>query len=331
MAKTIIRILINTLIGLVLIYFWLKIVNLEEIIHTLESFNPLILLPCIALMIFSSILKALRFKILLSKVENVPLFKMISLSFLSQLLSFTIPVRAGEVAKGVYLSTEYNLHFGKAVVWVFLDRFLDFWAILTLSLALLLIVPTNLPQSFAVILFAGVSVASFMVVLIVSKPAYFHHLAKILSHLLIIKALKDKFLKLSFFIVDCFALLKGSLVRNFWLFILTVASALLEGLSWYLIFSGYIPDIPVLKVWLGSMMTALTFLIPAAPGYVGSAEAAGLVVFSYGLGFSQTIVPAATVISHAVSLIFILSTGIFGLYTLKFDLGLVWGKLKGKS
>ena len=71
---------------------------------------------------------------------------MINLTFLSQLLSFTIPVRAGEIAKGVYLSTEYNLHFGKAIIWVFLDRFLDFWAVLGLSLILLLVIPTNLPQ-----------------------------------------------------------------------------------------------------------------------------------------------------------------------------------------
>ncbi|MBI2593882.1 flippase-like domain-containing protein [Candidatus Daviesbacteria bacterium] len=331
MAKTLVRVLLNTAIGVVLIYFWLKLVNLEEIKQTLVSFNPLILIPAILSLALASILKALRFKVLLSETADISFLRMVYLTFVSQLLSFTIPVRAGEVAKGVYLSTQYNLHFGKAVVWVFLDRFLDFWAALGLSLVLLLIIPTNLPQSLTIILLAGVIVASLITVLIVFRPAYFHRLSKFLSHLLIINLLKVKFLKLSFFIVDCFALLGGNFSRSFRLAILTVVASLFEGLCWYLIFAFYIPDVSVFKVWLGSMLTALTFLIPAAPGYVGSAEAAGLAVFSFGLGLSQSIVPAVTIIFHAVGLVFILSSGILGLFMLKFNLKLVWKRLLNRS
>lgn len=79
------------------------------------------------------------------------------------------------------------------------------------------------------------------------------------------------------------------------------------------------------------MLTALTFIIPAAPGYVGSAEAAGLAVFSYGLGLDKTFVSAATIVTHALSLIYILSTGIYGLYALKFNMGLVWKKVLRKE
>lgn len=331
MAKTLIRVLLNTVIGVVLIYFWLKLVNLEEIKQTLVSFNPLILIPAIVSLALASILKALRFKVLLSETADISFLKMIYLTFISQLLSFTIPVRAGEVAKGVYLSTQYNLHFGKAVVWVFLDRFLDFWAVLALSLVLLLIIPTQLPLSISLTLFIGVFAASILVALIVAKPDYFHHLAKILSHLLVLNPIRVKFLKLSYFIVDCFALLGGTFSRSLRLAILTVAATLFEGLCWYLIFAFYIPDVSVLKVWLGSMLTALTFLIPAAPGYVGSAEAAGLAVFSFGLGFSESIVPGVTVIFHAAGLIFILSSGILGLLLLKFNLKLVWKRLLNRS
>lgn len=328
MAKTFIRVLINTTIGVVLIYFWLKLVNLEEILLTLKSFNLLILIPSAFFMVLASILKAIRFKVLISKEVNIPSFKMINLTFLSQLLSFTIPVRAGEVAKGVYLSTEYGLHFGKAIIWVFLDRFLDFWAVLSLSLALLLIIPTNLPQSLTLTLFIGVTVASTLVILVVEKSLYFRHLAKFLSQLLVIKSLKEKFLSFSLFLIECFSLLHGSYKRNLAILTLTVMATFSEGLFWYFIFNSFIPGTSIFKVWLGSMLTALTFLIPAAPGYVGSAEAAGLAVFSYGLGFSGVFASAATIIMHGISLVFILSSGIFALYFLKFNLKLVWKKLR---
>lgn len=331
MLKTLIRIGINTAIGAVLIYFWFRLVNIEEILHALESFNPLVLVPAFLLAACASVLKALRFKILLSKVVKIPAFKIINLTFLSQLLSFTIPIRLGEIAKGVYLSTDYGLHFGKAVVWVFVDRFLDFWAVLGLSLLLLTVVPTNLPAGMAATLFFAVATCSLLVIAAVIKPELFKFLAKILSHLLVIKVLKDKFLKFSFFMIDCFGLLRGGFKRSSGIFLLTVLGTFAEGLSWYVVLRAFIPEVPVLKVWLGSMLNSLTFIIPAAPGYVGSAEAAGLAVFSFGLGLNETFVSAATIIIHALSLVFILSSGILGLYMLKFNLGLVWKKVLRKE
>jgi uncharacterized protein (TIRG00374 family) len=349
MLKTFLRVLINTAIGIVLIYFWLKLVNLEEVWQALQSFNPLILIPTILLMALATISKALRFKILLSKTIKISSLRIINLTFLSQLLSFTIPVRLGEIAKGVYLSTHYDLHFGRAVVWVFLDRFLDFWAVLGLSLLLLTVsymdpsaspqlvgiivasLRTSFPQGMAVTLFFAVAFCSLLVIAAVLKPGIFKYLVSILSHLMLLKSLKKKFLDFGFFIIDCFSLLEGSLKRSFGILILTILGAFFEGLSWFIVLRSFTPDIAILKAWLGSMLNSLSFIIPAAPGYVGSAEAAGLAVFSYGLGMDKTIVSASTLIIHALSLIFILSSGILGLYMLKFNLGLVWKKLLKKN
>jgi len=327
MIKTIIRIGINTAIGAVLIYFWFRLVDVQEIIHALESFNPFILIPALVFAASASVLKAIRFKILLSKAVNIPALRIINLTFLSQLLSFTIPIRLGEIAKGVYLSTDYGLHFGKAVVWVFLDRFLDFWAVLSLSLLLLFIIPTNLPSGLTTSLLIAVLISSVLVVAAVLKPEVFKKLAQIISPLLVLKPLKEKFLKFAYFMIDCFSLLKGSAKRSLSVLVLTILGGLAEGLSWYVVLQAFIPDVSVLKVWLGSMLNSLTFIIPAAPGYVGSAEAAGLAVFSFGLGLNETYVSAATIIIHALSLVFILTSGIIGLYALKFNLGLVWKKV----
>lgn len=331
MLKNIIRILINTAIGAVLVFVWLKLVDINEIIAVLEHFNFFLLLPAGLFFILASILKALRFKILLLKEVNVPALKLINLTFLSQLLSFTIPLRIGELTKAVYLTTDFKIPFGKSFVWVFLDRFLDFWAVLILSLVILRTTKTNLPESLTFTLFWAVLVASVIVILVVLKPEYFRHLVHLISKLLVIEKLKKLFVRFGMFMIECFELLKGSLKRNFSLFILTVLATLFEALCWYTILSAFIPDLPIIKIWLGSMLNALTFLIPAAPGYVGSAEAAGLAVFGFGLGLNKTFVSASTVIFHALSLVAILGTGIWGLYSLKFNLGLVWKKLLKKQ
>lgn len=330
MFKNIIRILINTAIGAVLIFVWFKLVDVNEIIKALETFNPWLILPAALFSLLASILKALRFKLLLSGEVSIPAIKIINLTFLSQLLSFTIPLRIGELTKAVYLTADYKIPFGKSIVWVFLDRFLDFWAVLILSLVILRTTQTNLPESLTFTLLWAVLVASVMVILVVLKPEYFKHLVNFLSKLLIVDSVKKLFVRFGMFMIECFELLKGSFKRNSGLFILTVLGTFSEALCWYIILSAFIPDLPIIKIWLGSMLNALTFLIPAAPGYVGSAEAAGLAVFSYGLGFNATFVSAATLIFHALSLVAILGTGLWGLYNLKFNLGLVWEKFSKK-
>ncbi len=326
--KNIIRILINTGIGAVLVFVWLKLVNINEIIEVLEHFNFFLLIPAGIFFVLSAILKSLRFKILLLKEVNVPALKLINLTFLSQLLSFTIPLRLGELTKAVYLTADYKIPFGKSFIWVFLDRFLDFWCVLSLSLLFLLITPTNLPQGLTSSLLVAIIVASSLVIAVVLKPEYFKHLVQFLSGLLVIEKLKKLFIKFGLFMIECFELLKGSVQRNSALFVLTVLATFSEALCWYIILGAFIPELPIVKIWLGSMLNALTFLIPAAPGYVGSAEAAGLAVFSYGLGFNAVFVSAATLIFHALSLVLILGTGLWGLYNLKFNLGLVWKRFK---
>ena len=58
------------------------------------------------------------------------------LNLLCQFLSFMIPVRAGEITKSAYLTSQFDLPLGKSLIWVFVDRFFDFWVILFLIAAL---------------------------------------------------------------------------------------------------------------------------------------------------------------------------------------------------
>lgn len=112
---------------------------------------------------------------------------------------------------------------------------------------------------------------------------------------------------------------------------LSLLSYIAEALGWYTLFLAVFKGADFLKLLLGTLLTVLTYIIPAAPGYVGSAEAAILAVFSLGLGYDRTLVSVATLISHALTLICILIFGFISLYFLKFDLSLVWKKLKGQE
>ena len=67
-TKTFFRILINTAIGVVLIFIWSKFVNLPQIIQTISQVNLLGLIPVFIFMLASPVIRALRLKVFLSEV-----------------------------------------------------------------------------------------------------------------------------------------------------------------------------------------------------------------------------------------------------------------------
>lgn len=145
-TKNLIRILVNSVLGIVLITFWLNLVDIQAIARTLSKINPWMLPLPIICFATAGFLRGLRLKILLAEYK-LPVLKLWFLTMLGQLLSFTIPIRVGEVAKGAYLSTNYNIGFGKSVVWVFMDRFIDFWFTAMLALLLIILIPTQFPSN----------------------------------------------------------------------------------------------------------------------------------------------------------------------------------------
>src|SRR3990167_1967642 len=138
------KILLNSLLGLVLIIIWSRFIDLPQIFSTISKVNLFYLLPVFFCMLLSPILRAVRLKIFLSEVKKIGLKDLIYLTGVATILNFFIPIRAGEIAKGVYLNTKYDLPLGKSIIWIFIDRFLDFLAVLILAAVLLLVIPTSL-------------------------------------------------------------------------------------------------------------------------------------------------------------------------------------------
>ncbi len=328
--KLLSKIGINTGIGVVLIIIWLKLVNIGEILKVLETINLIIIFPCLLLLVMLTIFRSLRLKIFLSQFE-VSFKDLLNLNFLSQLLSFLIPIRAGEITKSVYLTTQYKIPLTRALIIIFVDRFFDFWLIVFCSLVLLILIPNNLPTGLISGLTFSLIIFSTGTLLLIAIPYQLRQLLLYFKNYLVFSFVKKIYTQIIEFITDIGILLnsrKSNLVAIIGLSFLAIIS---EAVLWYILFTSLFTSVNPFSIWLGSMLNSLTFLIPAAPGYVGSAEAAGLAVFNLGLGYDKTGVAAATILYHAFVLIFMLIFGLLGLYLLKFDLRKVWIKLTQRN
>lgn len=320
------KILFNTALGLVLIFIWSRFVDLNQIFQKISEANFFYLLPAAFLMFASPFIRAVRLKVFLSQIKKIPLWDLVFLNGAAIFLNFLIPIRAGEVAKGVYLNTKYDVNLGKAVIWIFLDRFVDFLVVLLLAGVLLATIPTTLSIIVIKIITVVLTIALVLTYLAVYRIDFSKKLVSFLKHLLIIKSIKIYFERFSHFILDSFSVLKRSTKDITALFALTIVAYMTDAGIWYFTFKALESNQSFIKMYLGQLLSALTYLVPAAPGYVGSAEASGSLILSGVFGIDVNLASSMIVLFHITTAIFVIIFGLISIFNLKLDLGLIFKK-----
>lgn len=321
-----IKIFLNSILGLVLIVIWSKFVDLPQIWQTISKVNPINLLPVLVFMFLSPFLRAIRLKILLSEIKKISLKDLFFLNGVAMILNFFIPIRAGELAKGVYLNNEYGLNLGKAIIWIFIDRFIDFLVVLMLASLLFFIVPTSLNIMFVLIVSFAFVTLLIITYLAVYKNDFAKKLVSFLKHLLILNSIKIYFERFSHFILDAFSILRKHPKDLLLMAILTILAYGADAGIWYFIFVALSQTQQFITMYLGQLLSALIYLIPAAPGYIGSAEASGLLILSGIFGIETNLASAMTVLFHILSAVFVIAYGLVGIFNLKINLGVIFKK-----
>lgn len=330
-ARTIIKIAINSFIGVILAAIWLQFVEIDQILKSVAAVNPILLLGIAVSMFFSISIRALRLKIILSPVKKIPFKDLIFLNGVSGMLNFLIPIRAGEVVKGFYLNKRYDMPLGKSFIWIFLDRFLDLLAVLILLPPLLLIVPNNLPDNFSLTVLIIMIPALSMTFYMIYKPDFALKIFNFLSIFLIFNSIKIYFETFFRFLLESFAILKREPKEFFIISFLTILSYAADCLTWYFAFLSLNNYQDLLKLYVAQLLSALTYLVPAAPGYIGSAEASGLLIFTGVFNIEPNLASAAVILFHLTAAIFIICFGIVSLYCLKLEVGEIFRKVLNKG
>lgn len=321
------KVVFNALLGLILIYIWSRFVDIPQIISNLSKVNLMFVGPIFFFLLLSPIMRAVRLKIFLSDIAKLKLLDLTFLNIAAQMLNFFIPIRAGEVLKGVYLNTNYQLPLGKSVIWIFIDRFVDFLAVLLMTTVLFFITPTTLNTSFITVIAVVLISTLLLAYLIIFQVNFTKQLFSFLISLLIEKHIKLYFDRFSKFILESFSILNRHPKDLFYMMVITVLAYAADAAIWYFTFIALGVNQGFIKMYLGQLLSALTYLIPAAPGYVGSAEASGLLILSGVFGIAANLASAMIVLWHILVAIYVLIFGLISIYCLKIDLGVVFRKV----
>jgi uncharacterized protein (TIRG00374 family) len=252
--------------------------------------------------IVSTWIRAARWRAILRPVALVPRLDVWLISLASSLISFLIPLRTGELARALFLKQRHKLPISATLPTVAVDRSFDLLAVLVIGavgalsgLRVAGVMSTALALGAA--LFAAF--AGFVVLAIFSQERVLALADRFLPRSLG-DPLRHRLLGILHGLLEGFTAIGRKPKALIGLIGLSFVANLIDAGVLLILFLGLGTVVSPLVVMTGFALFSITFLIPSAPGYVGSMEAFGSLIFG-ALGAGEIAAASTIVVYHALN------------------------------
>jgi hypothetical protein len=293
--------LAQLILGIGLLIAWASIVDLPTVGRTLARARWGYVLLAGLIWLASGIMRTLRWRIVLSSVARLPLFDLWLVGAAAALINFLIPLRTAEIAKSLLLKQRHGISISSSLTSVVFDRVFDLLTVVGLGIGGTLL-GAGLDSGLSAVLIAGGALLlAFTLVMLLALAAR-SRLPVLLARLWP-TSVGEKLLARVQGVIEQVLRVLTMLVRKpkdmVPLLGLSLAAGLMDALFLFCLFLSLGSSVSFLLVLTGYALFTLTFLIPSAPGYVGSMEALGLLVFAT-LGVNHDLAASVVVLNHAL-------------------------------
>jgi uncharacterized protein (TIRG00374 family) len=264
-------------------------------------------------------LRGIRWKLFLSRISNVSVFKVIRIYWVAVFLNFLLPVQGGEVAKSVMLKRIAGVPVSQSLPTVAMDKALDLMPVLVI-IAIVPLIPgihMNVTLWLVMGLIASILVALMIVVALTwwKREAAIQLINFFLR--LLPKGIGAKIEGFAMGFVD--SLIEGVKRPKSFIpaVILTALAILCEGIFAWQEFQAIGLDTIGLGISIfGYTVFTMFSVLPTPPAQIGTNEGAKAIVFTSLLGFSKDKVLAMSILSHLVGPLVMAVMGLASAWTL---------------
>src|ERR1700716_897850 len=130
------RLAVQTALGLVLLWLWLRTVSLTEVIShaRVHSWAPVVLV--VVLFLLPSLIRARRWLLLLRPFAPVGMVRAFAMNSAGGLLNYVLPIRSGDAARAWWLWRRHRVPAGSALATIVIDKACDLTAVAVVLAAL---------------------------------------------------------------------------------------------------------------------------------------------------------------------------------------------------
>lgn len=313
-ARPWVRVGANTLVGVAALGLVLRSVPLGEVGQHLQPRQLSPLLAIVALTVLSQVARAARWMLLLRTRTHVGLFDALWINLATQLANYALPLRTGEALRLWWLAKRRHQPAAASLGLIVADHAFDLGGVAAvLGVGALLratAFDTQLPALPALLVVLALALAALVTIAGGAwvgpriaccgpvrrclRPAWSEALTR-QSHAFWggIRSVRRRHL--------------GVMLG------VSAVAVALDGLAFAMLFRALDLAVPIASAVVAQVTLLFTYLLPAAPGYVGSLEAGGTLLLG-SLGLSPGAAAGAIVLWHAVATLLIVSLGVFALH-----------------
>lgn len=310
-----IRFIIGLLIGVLLITIWFAFfVEADEMAVYLKKINLWLTGLAVIFYVGAYLCRSRRWQIILYPVQPINYVDVTALFFSGMFINYLLPIRAGEVAKSVFLKKMKGTRMAKSLPTILLNKVIDLIPIL---LVLAMFPAMSIRTKGPILIMCGLLLLALIVLtlILVLSISNQQFTTRVLKKLLF--WLPNQFKEKIFDFIDRFVVAIATINFSFtkWgqLLILTIFAVILDAAYLYTLFHAFGYSLRMEEALFGYTLMNLSYILPTPPAQIGSKELVALFIFSYGLGIEENLVGAVTAFSHLLTVFLICFLGVSSL------------------
>jgi uncharacterized protein (TIRG00374 family) len=319
------RTALGLLAGLLLVFVFLRLVNVGAVYHRLTHLEIGFGLLCGVAFLGAYVVRAMRWRWLLRPCE-VSVGRVIAIYQVATFLNWLLPIRGGEIAKALLLRRTDGVPVSRSLATVSMDKVMDLLPA-GLLLAVLPFVHLRLSRPlWALLLFAlGIVVVAAATVALAAWRR--EHALRLLTRPLVAVLPPRAAARVAPFIAHFLDALLSTIRRPRVILVAaayTAAAVSLDALFCTLAFRAVGVTISLPVVLYGYTLYNLVFILPTPPGQVGSNELIGLLIFAGLFGVTHSGVGAMFLFSHPWTAVLMTCSGLVSLSVMGLTLRSTW-------
>ncbi len=308
---------VNSAFGIVALYLLFRAVPIDQVEHHLEPRHLSPLLAIVVLTLLSQVARATRWMLLLRAWTRVRLTDALWVNAATQLVNYAVPFRAGEALRLWWLVRRGGQSAAVGLGVIVVDHAFDLGGVAAVlsagTLLKLTAADTALPSLTQLVVVLGMTLVTLMAI----------GGGLLLGPRLVCSSRALRFLpgrwveslqRQSAALRVGLAATRGQ--RLLGIVLVSATAMLLDGLAFFMLFPALGLAVPVASAIVTQVTLLYTYVLPAAPGYVGSLEAMGTFLLS-SIGLSRPVAAGAIVLWHLVGAAVVIGLGLIALYGLR--------------
>jgi uncharacterized protein (TIRG00374 family) len=296
------NLILGLLLGIILLYVSFRVVDFEAVVAAIKDVDGRLAALAAVFYIAAYFIRSIRWRIILQPVVSIPIGTAFKVFMAGYFLNYIIPVRAGELAKPLFLKRLKGTPVSQTLPTVFIDKLLDLMSIVLVFL----VIP------FVSVHLSGKLLALMSTILGIFIIAVLILILALANQQLTVKALRkfffwmpqrfeDRVLTFIELFVEGMSVAKRKKRIMLALLLITGAAVAMDSVYFFTVFRAFSVEIPYLTVLFGYTLIYLSYILPTPPGQIGSNQAVMLLIFGYGLGFDHEVMLAVMVFAHLLT------------------------------